>query len=169
MQTDMQDSDGKKDFKVYQANRTLQARVGTGPLDDKAVERSQQVMDANKVDFAPIAEEFLNDLAVAIKTARANPGHPGTVQLMTTPVMQLKANASTFRYTLVSNLANIMLNYLEAVQKVDNDVIAIVEAHQQSLRLIIAKKITGDGGPIGKQMQEELQSACQRYFAKKKS
>jgi len=166
MQTNMSDSEQK--VKVYQANKTLQARIGTGSLDEKAVERSQQVMDTNKVDFEPIANQFLKELGEAVKKARANPEAPNTVHDMATPVMQLKANASTFRYTLVTNLANIMLNFLEAVRKVDQDVVSIVEAHQQTLSLIVAKKITGDGGPVGKQMQEELQSACQRYFAKKK-
>ncbi len=167
MQTDMSESDTK--FKIYQADKMLQARIGTGPLDDNAVVRSQKVMDENQVDFGPIAKQFLDELAEALKDAKENPQNSATILTMTTPVMQLKANASTFRYTLVSNLANIMLNFLEAVKIVDNDVIAIVDAHRQSLQLIIAKKITGDGGPIGKQMQEELQSACKRYFAKKKT
>lgn len=163
----MSESDRK--FKVYQANKTLQARIGTGSLDEKAVERSQHIMDENQVDFAPIANEFLDELGNGIKKARANPESPTIILDMTTPVMQLKANASTFRYILVTNLANIMLNFLEVVKKVDEDVISIVEAHQQTLRLIITKKITGDGGPVGKQMQEELKSACQRYFAKKRA
>lgn len=162
-------SGSESNFKVYQANKTLQARIGTGPLDEQAVERSQKVMDANDVDFGPIATEFLDDLGKAIAAAKENPQAPKTIHNMSTPVMQLKANASTFRYTLVSNLANIMLNFLEAVNQVDSDVIAIVAAHQQTLHLIVTKRITGDGGPVGKQMQEELQSACQRYFAKKKA
>ena len=39
----MTDSDSNgKTFKVHQANRTLQARIGTGTLDEKAVERRLQ-------------------------------------------------------------------------------------------------------------------------------
>lgn len=170
MQEVMTDSDSNgKTFKVHQANRTLQARIGTGTLDEKAVERSQNVMDQNQVDFGPMAQGFLDELKDAIQALKDNPDINDPIQTMVTPVMQLKANASTFRYTLVSNLANIMLNFLEAIKKVDGDVLAIVDAHRQSLQLIVTKKITGDGGPVGKQMQEELQSACQRYFAKKKS
>ena len=154
--------------KVIKANYMLQAKVGSGPLDEKAVERCQEVMDNNTVDFAPLAMEFLDQLANGIEQAKSGDlTKDQAVEKMTQPVMQLKANATTFKYTLIGNLANVMLSFLEAVKELDNDVIAIVTAHHKTLSAIVIKKMQGDGGEYGKQMEAELKAACKRYFTKK--
>ena len=154
--------------KVIKANYILQSKVGSGPLDERAVERSQEVMDNNDVDFSPLGLEFLAQLQEAIDKAKTEGlGTKQSIQAMTEPVMQLKANAATFRYTLIGNLANVMLSFLEAVKQVDDDVIQIVEAHHKTLNVIIVKKMQGDAGAAGKQMEDELRAACKRYFTKK--
>lgn len=158
----------EKKIRVHKADTQLQIKVGTGPLDERAVERCQDVMDSNKVDFTPLAMEYLDRLENAIKEAKSDSANKEeATQNITTPVMQLKANASTFHYNLIGNLANVMLSFLESIEKLDEDAVSIVEAHHQTLKAIIVKKISGDGGPVGKQMEEELKSACKRYFAKR--
>ena len=72
-----------------------------------------------------------------------------------------------FKYDLVGNLTNIMLNFLETVEDFDDDVIDIVQAHEDTLRHIITNKIAGDGGEDGMRLQKELKDACKRYFAKR--
>lgn len=157
-----------KDVKVFKADMALQGKIGTGPLDEKAVERAENVMENNDVDFAPLAMEYLDKLEAAIQGASSGSTEMGeSVQNMTTPVMQLKANASTFKYNLIGNMANIMLSFLEGIKELDADAISIVAAHHQTLKAIVLKKMTGDGGPVGKQMEDELKAACKRYFAKR--
>jgi hypothetical protein len=43
----------------------------------------------------------------------------------------------------------------------------IVRAHHQTLKAIVTKRMSGDGGEHGKAFQNELISACRRYFAKR--
>jgi len=157
------------DIKIHKADHTLQRKVGAGPLDEKIVKRCQDVMDNNDVDFLPLAMEFLDKLEQSIKNAEKNGeiSMKEAVQGMTTPVMQLKANASTFKYHLIGNLANVMLSFLETVKKLDDDAISIVSAHHQTLKAIILNKMAGDGGDVGRKMENELKSACKRYFAKR--
>jgi hypothetical protein len=158
-----------QDVSVIKANMALQAKVGAGPLDEKVVERCQEVIDNNTVDFAPLAMEYLNSLEAAIQKAKSGGVNiKQATEEMTAPVMQLKANATTFKYNLIGNLANIMLSFLEGVKELDNDVIAIVGAHHQTLKAIVLKKMSGDGGAVGKTMEEELKGACARYFSKRK-
>lgn len=160
-------SESKK-ARVIKANHMLQAKVGSGPLDERVVERCQEVMDSNEVDFGPLADEYLKKFSKAI--SEVNVGDKDirqSIQDMTEPVMELKANAAIFRYTLVGNLANVMLSFLEAVTVLDQDVMQIVDAHHKTLSAIIAKKLQGDGGAYGKQLEDELKGACKRYFSKK--
>jgi hypothetical protein len=154
--------------RVIKANYMLQAKVGSGPLDAKKVEACERVMQENTVDFAPMAKVYLDALADAIDKAQSGElALKEAVAAMTSPVMELKANAAIFRYNLVGNLANVMLSFLEAIKELDKTVIEIVTAHHKTLSAIIIKKMQGDGGLYGKQMEQELKDACKRYFSKK--
>lgn len=163
-------ADNKKDVNILKANRLLQAKVGTGDIDEKLVAKSQKIIEANKVDFIPLATQYINELEAVIKAGRKGSGKDlDVLQHMIAPVMQLKANAGMFNYELVSRLADIMLNFLETVDKIDEDVIDIAEAHCKSIHKIIAGKMTGDGGDFGAELVTELKDACKRYFAKQAS
>lgn len=154
--------------KVIKADTLLQSKIGSGPLDAATVARCQDVIDSNNYDFAPLARDYLQTLRDAITEIRDNAiSTEAAVQKLTEPVMQLKAHAAMFRYALIGNMANIMLSFLEAIKSVDEDVIQIIEAHHQTLTAIVAKKMEGDGGTYGRQLEDELKSACKRYFSKK--
>lgn len=164
----MQDSDSPKP-KIHKASRILQAKIGSGPIDEATVEKCQDVIDNNDVDFKPLAEDYLDKLSKAMANIEQNPdlSVEAGIESLTAPVMQLKANAPTFQYPLIGRLANVMLSFLESIRMLDKDALAIVEAHQRTLQAIIQKEVIGDGGAFGQQMEEELKNACKRYFAKK--
>lgn len=157
-----------KKAKVIKANYELQARVGSGPLDEKKVAECERIIQENNIDFAPMAGEFLDKLAQAIQFAKSAGADPVQAkQKMTQPVMELKANAAIFKYDLIGTLANVMLSFLEAVKTIDKTVVDIVEAHHKTLSIIVLKKMSGDGGQAGKLFEQELKDACKRYFTKK--
>lgn len=156
-----------KKVKIIKADTRLQAKVGIGSVDVKMVEKCQKVIDGNVVDFAPLANEFLDKLKTAIADTKSGKlPKDKAVEAMSTPVMQLKANAATFRYELISNLANVMLSFLESITALDDDVLAIVEAHYKTLSAIVLKKMSGTGGSSGKLLEDELKGACKRYFSR---
>lgn len=160
--------DQAKKARVIKANTILQAKVGLGPLDNKVLDRCEDVMENNKIDFAPVAREYLMLLEDSIQQTREGKyDHIVAIESMTGPVMQLKAHASMFRYTLVGKLANIMLSFLESVEAIDDDVISIVEAHHRTLKTIVMKKLSGDGGAGGETLKAELTEAIRRYNHKR--
>lgn len=162
----MSDSDKTR---IIKANYMLQAKVGKGPLDERVVKKMEEVMQQNTIDFYPLAMEYLDDLKNAIeKTRNGEYDHKQAAEEFTTPVMEIKSNAATFKYDLVGRLANVMMTFLESFDEIDEDVIDIVEAHHKTLTAIISKRMSGDGGQSGKILEDELKAACARYKAKKK-
>ena len=153
------------DIKIIKADYTLQSKVGSGPLDERIVERCQDVMDNNNVDFAPMAEKLLDKLKENTEKLKSGSSslEEGTQDLRAT-IMELKANAGTFKYELIGNLANIMLTFLEALRVADDNAIEIVNAHEKTLRMIVVRRMKGDGGQGGLALQKELKAACKRYF-----
>lgn len=168
MHVDMTEQKPEKP-KVLKADKSLQEKIGTGKIDDNVIDKCQAVIDNNDVDFTPMAMEYLEKLAEAIKSAKTQATDKDkAIESFTEPVMQLKANAATFKYDLISNLANVMLSFLEGISELDEDAISIVEAHHKTLTAIVIKKMQGSGGAFGQQMENELKKACNRYFAKRK-
>lgn len=158
----------ENEAKIFKANFKLQEKVGSGPLDEKKVQESQRVIETNEVDFGPTALEILQKLENAIKLAQSSSANMQKAKaLLTTPVMELKANAAIFKYNLIGNLANIMLSFLEAISDLDKDAVEIVNAHRNTLHMIVVRKMSGDGGEGGKLLVKELQQACDRYYNKR--
>ena len=158
-------SDNEIETRVIKASYILQSKVGAGPLDQEKVRDSQRVIDTNRVDFVPLGMEFLDELAEIMKKAKKEQMDPKELrELMTQPIMQLKGNASMFKYNLIGELANVMLSFLESIKEVDNDAYEIVEAHHKTLHAIIMKRMAGDGGAHGQAFTNELKQACRRYF-----
>ena len=163
----MSPNDGKVKVNVLKASRILQAKVGSGPLDEEVVAKCQVVMDETKVDFMPLALEYLDTLEKKVEEARKSKDTTEeTIQSLINPIMQIKANAAMFNYPLIGNMANIILNFLEALPGCDKDVLDIVNASRKTLKLIVANQMKGLGGEYGTELEKELKDACKRYFRK---
>lgn len=156
---------------IIKATRILQAKVGSGEIQDERIRKSQALIDQNRTDFVPMAEEYLTRLEKALHATPVDEIHDRAhVKKIIAPivveVMQLKANAGMFHYTLIGELAGIALNFLENLPRWDQDAFEIVEAHRRSLWTILHGQIQGSGGAYGQQLQSELREACQRYYLK---
>lgn len=153
---------------IIKANYDLQNKVGKGPINEATIKFSQTLIDSNGVDFGPLALLILQRLKDALDQAKdAGNSFDDMKDLLTKPVMELKANAGIFHYDLVGELAGIMLGFLEHIKIMDADAIEIVRAHHNSLHMIIVRKLSGDGGAAGQALINELQQACDRYYHKK--
>ena len=157
----------ESDVKIIKADTSLKEKIGVGEIAKTRIEASQKVIENNDVDFEPMAISYLEQLNAAIQALHKS-DDTTDIHAMVKPVMELKANAEMFGYPLVTELTNVMLSFLEGVEKADQDVIQIVDAHRKTLLLIIKQKMSGDVGDKGAILVQELKGACARYYAKKK-
>lgn len=157
------------EHKRIKANLDLQKKVGTGSIDEKKVERAQDVIKNNKVDFAPIAKPHLDELSKAIKASLGlkNPDNEKEIlESYMTPIMNIKANAATFNYSLISGLAGTVLTFLEDVKVYDKKVVQIVDLLYKTILLVLARKMSGDGGGEGKALLGAFHDVCQKTMKK---
>lgn len=166
--TTVDDHYSGKSAHIIKANRLLQAKVGSGDVDSAKVEKSQAILEKNTTDFVPMATAFLDALEQALKDTPQDQviTDKTILQPVIVEVMQIKANAAMFGYTLVGTLSSTLLNFLEDIQSWDDDARKIVEANTKSLRVIVNTKTKGDGGEQGQMLITELRDACARYLKK---
>ena len=158
------------DVRFIKPPNKLKQKVGTGGIDERVLEKAQTFIEKAELDFVPFAQQFLKELALYAKEARqSNDNNKSAAKdRMIGPIMQLKANRAMFQYQLVSEVADIALQFLESIDRIDDDVFEIITAHENTIKVIISSKLKGDGGREGYALVKELDKACKRYFSKHK-
>lgn len=149
----------------------MKAKVGAGGISEDILEKAQQLLENNTVDFLPLGEMYLTNLMKGIEHAKN--AHPDDdvehiISLMLYPSMQLKANGGMFHYQLVSSIADKLIQFLEVIHHADIENIEIVMAFHTTIRAVILGRIMGDGGRHGTELLNALNHACLRYFEKHK-
>ncbi len=150
----------------------LKAKVGTGGLSDKVIERAQELLESHAEEFAPLADIYLSRMDDAIKDAKNNDITDSNLENKITnillPCVQLKANGAMFNYPLVTRIANKFAQFMEVVDCLDAQVLDIASAFHATIKIIVTGGIKGDGGTQGEALAAELNNACLRYFDKNK-
>jgi hypothetical protein len=146
---------------------TLRAKVGYGGLNEEILNKAEAVIENNSVDFLPMAEMYLSGIMRGIERAgNPSPGDEDETLIagMIYPAIQLKANGGMFRYSLVSRIGDMLIQFLEVIAAPDKDAIEIVLAFHTTMRTILKSRISGLGGKHGDELKQALESACRRYF-----
>lgn len=157
----------RKPIYITPPNRMKQ-KVGSGGIPEHVLERSQRYLESNPVDYSPYATEFMKQLHAIYKAGRD--GKTGadapSLREITQIIMQLKANGSMFHYQLLSMISDVLLRFMENVKHVDEDFLDILEVYIHILKVVIDKRLTGNGGTEGYALTDELNRACERYNRK---
>lgn len=153
--------------KYHSPLNVLRKKVGTGGIDPFILQTAEEFINSNQTDFTPYAEKILERMAEAVKEARGQDRtERDVIDAISEPIMELKANGAMFRYFLVSEVADVMLNFLENIAELNDDAFGIIEVHQKTLEVILKNKLQGAGGKEGQALAQELYDACNRYRKK---
>lgn len=147
----------------------LKTKVGSGGLSDDILNKAENLLESNTVDFQPLAEMYLAGLMKGIELAKEsdpNDDQEYVISRMLYPGMQLKANGGMFHYPLVTRIADKLIQFLEVIERVDIEVVEIVMAFHTTIRAVVMGRVSGDGGKHGTELMRALNEACVRYFDK---
>lgn len=158
----------KSKAKFYDPDTKLKEKVGTGtPFKKERVDKAQKFVDQNEVDFQPMAENLLKQMREDLDRAQAGKlSQAELVENLTQPVMELKANAATFKYPLISILMNILLNFLETLEELNDDSLNIAEVNYTTVKAVLAHELKDESDPRAQLFIKELQGAISRYRKK---
>jgi len=145
----------------------LKVKVGSGGISEDILNKAQALLEHNTIDFRPLGEMYLDVLIKAIEQARTPPKGmepDNVIANLLYPAMQLKANGGMFHYPLITSIADKLIQFLEVIERVDNENLEIIMAFHTTLRAILLGQIKGDGGIRGAELMQALVDACYRYF-----
>lgn len=145
----------------------IKEKVGSGGIDEAVMQKAQDLVENNSVDFKPIATMLVDLLNEGIQEIRTGViKDEEAIESLIYPAMQLKAQGGMFHYPLITEICNILVNFLETVEEADKDVLDIVIAHKMAINVVLGSEIKKDGGDQGKALRDALMEACNRYYKK---
>lgn len=148
---------------------TLRQKLGTGGLSEEILEKAQMLLENHTIDFQPLAKIYLLSLMQGIETAKNAKVQDDGEQIIAAilyPAMQLKANGGMFHYPLITQIADLLIRFLETIESPNIEALEIVLAFHTALDVVITGRITTEGGAHGKGLMSALDGACNRYFEK---
>lgn len=146
----------------------LKQKMGSGGIAPELLVKAQETIENNTIDFRPIATELVQQLKAAVENAGngAATGEPA-IEAMIYPAMQLKAQGAMFHFPLITEISDILVNFLETITGIDKDVLEIVIAHKMAIGVAISNDMKGNAGAKGKALRDSLLAACLRYYKAK--
>lgn len=157
----------KKKAKFHTPQNTLRLKAGYGGLPPQTMERAEEFIQNNDVDFTGIAQTILDRLDRSVEAVKRDQHHSKeAINRIVGPIMEMKANGAMFKYELLTEVADIILNFLENSPSLDLDILEIVDIHRKTFQVIITRQLKGDGGQQGDILIRELEEACARYHKK---
>lgn len=151
---------------------TIKGKVGSGGIDKAVLNKAEEnlAQSISAVDFTPIADELLKDMDAAIAALKAaQPQTEALVEALLHPAAQFKAQGGMYGYPLVSDIADTLINFLEAVTlPVHAEALDIAAAHRKAITAIVHMKLKEATHPQGVALKVSLVDACDRFFKSRK-
>lgn len=143
----------------------LKQKAGSGGLEEAVLQKAEESLEKNDIDFHPIADEFLKQIDVHLKEiAEGKLTGEAAIEAIIYPAMQLKAQGTMFHFPLATDIANILVNFLETVVTMDQKVAEIILAHRRSLAAVLQGNMKDPNDPQGVALRTALLETCNKYY-----
>lgn len=138
---------------IIQVPNPLKNKVTYGPggVDPAALERAEAVIADLKGDYLTWVQEDLQKLQAAYdKAAAASEGdRTKAMQDVFGVAHDIKGQGGSFGYQLVTVIGNQLCRFIEKREQYGIQEVEAVRLHIDAMRLVINKRMEGDGGRVG--------------------
>ena len=160
--------------RIIRPNLTLNSKVtvgGPGAVDEAMLEKAEQVIQGMSEDYLKWAKEDLMRLAKAfavLKTSNGeSPDTPAQLDAIFAVSHDIKGQGGSFDFQLMTIVGNQLCRFIEQLNgKADASAIEVIELHVNALQAVMAHKLKGDGGAIGKKFLSGLEQVIAKRTAK---
>jgi chemotaxis protein histidine kinase CheA len=166
----MADNNGGKKAEFITPPNNLKLKVQVAPgekgIDLATLERAESVISDMQNSYLEWVENDLKSLEDAIAEASKSDGDlKAHFEKIFSISHDIKGQGGSFGYQMMTNIGNQLCRFIETLDTPSKADIHIVRLHFDAMKLVIAKRMEGDGGKTG----EELVAGLQAVVAKLKS
>jgi chemotaxis protein histidine kinase CheA len=146
-------------IEIFMLPNTLKAKVGgaAGGVDMAAVLRAEAAMENLKVEFNDWVGADVQRLGDCRDRFATLPDHSTRGELFRA-AHDLKGQAATFEYPMISRLASSLTRLLEHMTPSENLPLGLIDAHVAAIRIVFRDKIRNATDRMSVVVAEELEA-----------
>lgn len=156
-------------LEVINPPNALKEKVGTGgpgAVDLEALERAEQVIAGMTDSYLDWVAEDLKKMDSAFASLQAATGdRKEEMDAVFQISHDIKGQGGSFGYDLMTAIGNELCRLIEKVESVGADEIVAIKLHIDSMKLVMAEDMKGQGGKEGEKMLAGLQQVCDKILA----
>ena len=150
--------------KLVEPKNILKEKAGDGGFNTEDIKKAQKAIEENDVDFKPIAQKLLQGVGTTIQDIRSKGAYnQACLGQVLDPLMQLRAQGALFKYPSITMISDVVVNFLDTENTIDNDVVEIIVAYQKAAEALLGLGVKDEADKVCKTLASELTQACVRY------
>ncbi|MFP6758384.1 MAG: hypothetical protein VCC99_09240 [Alphaproteobacteria bacterium] len=147
------------------ATRDLDDVAGLDPAGFAAAEA---VLEARTTHYPQAALTDVDILERCLENARAKiVERAGALANIARTANTMRCHGSTYGYPLVTKIAWSLYEYARKAVGSEEQ-LEVIEAHAKALRVVVGENLTGDGGPVGREVVDSLRQAVEGVPAERR-
>lgn len=162
-------TDVAKKFKVIQPPDTLKDKVSitADGVDLETLEKAEQLIAGMQGSYLEWVEEDLKKVSDLYELAVQNEADRATVfEDLFSVAHDIKGQGGSFNYPLMTMIGNLLCRFLERCKDHPKEShLAVIRVHIDALRLVISKRMEGDGGRAGENLVQGLNATIGKTLA----
>jgi len=154
----------KPDAEFIQPPDSLRARVSKRDAGDVDFSATDQVIQALSKEFVERLPEEFKRIEAALAQLEARPNAKVSQTALFTLVHDLKGQAGTFDYMLLTVIGNDLCRFTERLTVFSPRCLKVIRFHVEAMKRVFELRMTGDGDGRGLQMIDILHSMTQKVL-----
>lgn len=157
------------DIWLFRLPNNLKEKIGganiKGPIQipEDLLAQAEASLERQSLDFTEWAQNYLKDIGVMLDKARAAPEkRRGYINEINVVAHELRGQGGTFGYPLITIFGKSLYDATHAECGEEDKELDIIKAHIDSMRAVLREKISGDGGPVGRQLLKGMRAAIDK-------
>ena len=107
----------------------------------------------------------LEELKLAFSALGEDRGNRGKIDLLYNISHDIKGQAGSFGYDLITGIADLLCSSIEKMESVGSKQLEIIGFHVEAMRIAEMKKMKGTGGPAGEKLLAGLRDVVTKVMA----
>lgn len=160
----------KAAVRFIDAPTALQAKVkvgGPGAVDAAALARAEQIIADMSGDYLEWAEEDLlamEEVLEKLKAAKKKERREHIERIFQL-AHDIKGQGGSFGYRMMTRIGDQLCTFVENLESAGAAEIEVIELHFDAMKLIIAKRLAGDGGAEANKLFDDLKKVTAKVAA----
>ena len=155
---------------IIEVPNPLKNKVSYGPdgVDTAMLEKAEALIANLQGDFVVWVQDDLKKLQQSFDAAQAlAPAERGhAMQEVFGVLHDMKGQGGSFGYPVITQIANTLCRFMESQSEFGPQEMEAVLVHINALRLVVAERLSGDGGTKGQKLLKGLELVLQKFANK---